>query len=59
MEQIYVKEARSEILICLNRHMPDRLTALEEAAKVLQREVLRERSNPDRNAHWESHGNEL
>lgn len=59
MEQIYVQEARSEILICLNRHMSDRLSALEEAAKALQREVLREKSNPNRNTNWESHGNEL
>lgn len=59
MEQIYVQEARSEILICLDRHMSDRLSALEEAAKALQREVLHERANPSRNANWESRGNEL
>lgn len=54
MEQIQVREARSEVLIFLDRHLPDRLTALEEAVRILQREVIRERTNPNRNINWKS-----
>lgn len=59
MYQIYVKESRSEVLVCIDRHMPDRLTALKEAARILQVEVMREQSNPDRNANWKSNDNIL
>lgn len=52
MEQVYVQESRKEIRIVLSKHFPDRLSALEEGAKILQREALRERSNPDRNKDW-------
>lgn len=57
MEQIHIREARSEVLIFLDKHMPDRLTAMEEAARILQREVLRERANPSRNANWKPDDN--
>lgn len=49
MEQVYVKEAYSEVLILIDRNMGDRLHALEEAVRILQREVIREQSNPNRN----------
>jgi hypothetical protein len=52
MNQVYIREARSEVVVLLDKHMPDRLTAIEEASKILQREVIRERANPTRNADW-------
>ena len=44
MEQVYVKEANGEVWIALDKNMGSRLAALEEAVKVLQREVIRERT---------------
>lgn len=52
MDQIHIREARSEVLIFLDKNMPDRLTALEEAVRILQREVVRERANANRNVDW-------
>lgn len=49
MEQVHVREANSEVLIFIDRNVGSRLLALEEATRILQREVLRERtklSNP-------------
>lgn len=59
MEQIHVKESRSEVLVFLDKHMPDRLSALKEAARILQCEVIREQSNPNRNANWKPNDNVL
>lgn len=52
MEQVHIREANSEILIFLDRHYSTKLSALEEAAKVLQREVIRENTHPTENSHW-------
>jgi hypothetical protein len=54
MEDVKVSEANSEVLVFLNRNFPTRLSALEEAAKCIQREVLREQTHPSSNAHWKS-----
>lgn len=48
MEQISVKEVNSEILIFLDRNFPDTLSALREAAKILQREIIRYETNPNK-----------
>lgn len=45
MEQVYIKESNSEVLICIDRNMGDKEHALEEAAKILQRELLRVKAN--------------
>lgn len=45
MEQIHVREANSEVLIFIDKNMGDRINAMEEAVKILQREILRERKN--------------
>ncbi len=45
MEQVQVREANSEVLIFLDKFPGDRLNALKEASKILQREVLRVESN--------------
>lgn len=42
MEQLHVKETNSEILIFLDKNYPTKLSALEEGARILQREVIRE-----------------
>lgn len=52
MEQVYIQEANSEILVMLDKHFSTRLSALEEAAKILAREVLREQAHPSGNPHW-------
>lgn len=49
MDQVLVREGRSEIIIYTDRHFPDELSALQEAARILQREVVKrefDRSNP-------------
>jgi hypothetical protein len=44
MEQVHVKESNSEVLVFIDRNMGDRINALEEATRILQREVIREKS---------------
>lgn len=41
MENIYIKEANSEVLVVLHKHCNTQLETIEEAAKILQREALR------------------
>jgi hypothetical protein len=59
MEQVHVREANGEVLIFLDKNMGDRLNALEEANKIIQRELLRERVNASRNAGRKPDSNEL
>lgn len=59
MNQVYIQESRKEVLVVLDKHYPDKLTAMEEATKILQREVIRERTNPNRNAGWKPDDNVL
>ncbi len=42
MESVYVKEVNKELWIDLGRNHPTKLSALQEAARVIQREVIRE-----------------
>lgn len=49
MEHVYVKESNKEVWVDLGRNVGDRLIALDEAQKAIGREVLREKSNRDRN----------
>ncbi len=49
MESVHVREANSEVLIFIDRNVGDKLHALEEAVRILQREVIRERTYIDRN----------
>lgn len=42
---VRVREVNSEVLVFIDRNMPDELSALREAAKILQREVLYRESN--------------
>lgn len=48
MESVKVREGRSEVLIFLDRHFPDNLSALREAAKAVQREIIRYESGVSR-----------
>ena len=52
MSQVYTRESRGEILVVLKRHAPDRLTAMEDAVRILEREIILERAKPDRNKDW-------
>lgn len=45
MDQVLVREGRSEIIIYTDRHFPDELSTLREAARILQREVLKRESD--------------
>ncbi len=47
MEQVYIQEVNKEILVVLHTNYPTKLSALQEAVRVLQREVLRVESNLD------------
>jgi hypothetical protein len=61
METVYVKEVNKELWIDLGRNHPTKLSALEEAARVIQREVIREKRlqdekrNIDRDTYIENH----
>lgn len=48
MESVHVREVNSEILVFLDRNYSTKLHALEEAVKILQREVIREMANENR-----------
>lgn len=41
MDQIHVREGNSEVLVYIDRYLPTKLLALQEAAKILQREIIR------------------
>lgn len=45
---ISVREARSEVIVFIDRNMPDELSALREAVKILAREVMHRESHPDK-----------
>lgn len=49
MNSIALKEVNSEvhIIVFLDRNFPDKLSAMKEAAKMLQREVLYYEAHPD------------
>ena len=50
MNNIAIKEVNKEvhIIVFLDRNFPDKISALKEAAKMLQREVIYYESNPDK-----------
>lgn len=50
-QNIKIREGRKEVLIYLDKFYPDELSALKEATKVLQREVIRREFSPDPNSH--------
>jgi len=52
---IVVREVNSEILIFLDNNRSTRLDALREAAKILQREVLREENRTKRLDYIDGH----
>jgi hypothetical protein len=49
MEQVYIREVNGEVLILLDKHLPDKISTLEEAIRVLKVEIIRERTNSSRN----------
>lgn len=51
MEQVHVKEANGEVLVFLDKHYSTALAALEEAAKSIQREIIREQSRINNHFH--------
>lgn len=46
-QNIKVREGRKEVLVYLDKFYPDELTAIREASKVLQREVIYRETHPD------------
>lgn len=59
MEQVYVREAASEVLVIIGRNTGCRLLALQEAAKIIQREVIREQTITGGDPNRSSHGDQL
>lgn len=59
MDQIQVRESNGEVLIFLDRHMGDRLNALQEAYKIIGREVIREKLRNDNNPNRQAYDDEL
>ncbi len=59
IESITVREVNSEVNVWLDYNYSTRLAALEAAAKVLQREVLREQTNIKRDSYRENHNDGL
>ena len=51
MNQIYTREACSEVLVCLDKNMGSRLCAIEEAIRILQKEAIRERTYSSHSAY--------
>lgn len=45
---IKIREVNSEILVFLDKNCPDELSAIREAAKILQREVMYREAHPDK-----------
>jgi hypothetical protein len=52
---IVVREVNSEILIFLDNNRSTRLDALTEAAKILQREVIREQARNSKLNYMDNH----
>lgn len=50
MNSIAIKEVNSEvhIIVFLDKNFPDKISAMREAAKMLQREVMYYESHPDK-----------
>lgn len=55
MESITVREVNSEVNVWLDYNYSTRLAALEAAAKILQREVIREQMRQQRSDYIEGH----
>ena len=41
MDQVQVREVNAEVIIFLEKNYPTRLSALQEASRILNREVIR------------------
>lgn len=50
MNNIAIKEVNKEvhIIVFLDKNFPDKISAMKEAAKMLQREVLYYEAHPDK-----------
>lgn len=48
---VKVREVNSEVLVFIERNMPDELSALREAAKILLREVMYREQHPSNSFH--------
>lgn len=49
---IKIREVRSEVLVFLDKNFPDELSAMQEAVKILQREVLYYEAHPNKHVSW-------
>ena len=55
MESVTVREVNSEVNVWLDYNYSTKLAALEAAAKILQREVIREQNRIKRDTYIEGH----
>lgn len=59
MNQVKVREGKSEVLVYIQKFMPDELSALKEASRLLQKEIIRYESDHNRSFHHNSDGDIL
>lgn len=52
MENIFVDLKTNTITVVLSRPQNTDLEAMQEASKILQREVMRRENNPDKRFRW-------
>lgn len=48
MDQIKIREGRSEVLVYTDKHFPDELSLLQETIRILRVEVMRLETDPNR-----------
>lgn len=56
---VKVREGKSEVMVYINKFMPDELSALKEASRLLQKEIIRYESDHSRSFHRNEHGDIL
>jgi len=49
---VKIREVNSEVLVFLDKNCPNELSALREAIKILEREVIRHEFNIDKHLSW-------
>lgn len=59
MDSFKVREGNSEIIVFLDHHYSSETEALQEASKILKREVTYRELNPSKFAPWKSPSDQL
>lgn len=59
MDSFKVREGNSEVIVFLDHHYSSDTEAIQEASKILKREVIYRELNPSKFAPWKSASDEL